>query len=89
MTTLAESQPGANATTVALVEDDARTRNLIADLLRRAGFVCTASCANAEVAQRVLVEAPPDIVLMDITCRAPAGSSVCARSNRGWPARIS
>jgi len=73
MTTLAESQPGANATTVALVEDDARTRSLIADLLRRAGFVCTASCANAEVAQRLLIEAPPDIVLMDIDLPGVSG----------------
>ncbi|MDI1248786.1 MAG: response regulator transcription factor [Lacunisphaera sp.] len=61
------------AATVALVDDDAKTRNLIADLLRKAGFVCGHICADAEAAQRILVEARPDIVLMDIDLPGASG----------------
>jgi DNA-binding NarL/FixJ family response regulator len=70
MTRLEETKPRA---TVALVEDDAKTRNLIADLLRQAGFACGPLCADAEVAQRVLAEAQPDIVLMDIDLPGASG----------------
>ncbi len=52
-------------TSVALVEDDPKTRELIAGLLSKAGFACGPICADAEAAQRLLLE-PPNIVLMDI-----------------------
>jgi DNA-binding NarL/FixJ family response regulator len=72
------TNPAANdsrttAATVALVEDDARTRHLIADLLRQAGFACGPICEDAEAAQRMLVEAQPDIVLMDIDLPGASG----------------
>lgn len=63
----------ATLTTVAIVEDDAKTRNLIAALLRKAGFACSHSCADAETAQRQLIEAQPDIVLMDIDLPGASG----------------
>jgi DNA-binding NarL/FixJ family response regulator len=68
-----KAEPTTTVATVALVEDDAKTRNLIAALLRKAGFVCTHICANAETAQQILVEARPDIVLMDIDLPGASG----------------
>ena len=73
MTELATTEPRANATSVALVEDDRKTRELIASLLGKAGFTCGPICADAEAAQRALVEAQPDIVLMDIDLPGASG----------------
>jgi DNA-binding NarL/FixJ family response regulator len=73
MTKPEKSEPLTTVASVALVEDDAKTRSLIADLLRKAGFACDHICANAEVAQRILVEAQPDIVLMDIDLPGASG----------------
>jgi DNA-binding NarL/FixJ family response regulator len=73
MTKLAETESRAAVATVALVEDDAKTRNLIRDLLRKAGFACDHICADAEAAQQLLVGAPPDIVLMDIDLPGASG----------------
>ena len=66
MTKLETTEPRATLASVALVEDDAKTRNLIAGLLSKAGFTCGPICADAETAQQILVEAQPNIVLMDI-----------------------
>lgn len=65
--------PPTPVATVALVEDDAKTRNLIADLLRKAGFACNHICANTETALQILGEARPDIVLMDIDLPGASG----------------
>jgi DNA-binding NarL/FixJ family response regulator len=73
MTRLEENEPRATIATVALVEDDAKTRTLIADLLRQAGFACGPMCADAEAARRILVEAQPDVVLMDIDLPGASG----------------
>jgi len=73
MTKPDKAEPSITLVTVALVEDDAKTRNLIADLLRKAGFACRHICANAESAQQILVEAQPDIVLMDIDLPGASG----------------
>jgi DNA-binding NarL/FixJ family response regulator len=73
MTSIEKSEPRQVVTTVALVEDDARTRNLIADLLRQAGFACGPICADAEAAPKILIEAQPDIVLMDIDLPGASG----------------
>ena len=73
MTEPEENNPGDTVFTVALVEDDPKTRSLIADLLRKAGFACGPICADAEVAQRILVDAQPDIVLMDIDLPGASG----------------
>jgi DNA-binding NarL/FixJ family response regulator len=66
MTKLETTEPREAVTSVALVEDDPKTRELIAVLLSKAGFTCGPICANAEAAQRILIEAQPNIVLMDI-----------------------
>jgi DNA-binding NarL/FixJ family response regulator len=73
MTSIEKPEPRQVVTTVALVEDDARTRNLIADLLRQAGFACGPICADAEAAPKILIEAQPDIVLMDIDLPGASG----------------
>lgn len=73
MTKLENSESRAVVATVAMVEDDAKTRNLIAELLRQAGFACGPICADAETAQKILVEAQPDIVLMDIDLPGASG----------------
>ena len=73
MTKPEETETRAIVATVALVEDDAKTRSLIADLLRQADFACGPICADAEAAQRILVEAQPDIVLMDIDLPGASG----------------
>lgn len=66
MTKLETTEPRAAVTSVALVEDDPKTRELIAGLLGKAGFSCGPICADAEAAQQILVKAQPNIVLMDI-----------------------
>jgi DNA-binding NarL/FixJ family response regulator len=73
MTTLETTAPRAAAPTVALVEDDRKTRELIAALLHQAGFACGPICADAEAAQRLLIAAPPDMVLMDIDLPGASG----------------
>lgn len=73
MTKDTNPEPRANATSVAMVEDDAKTRKLIADLLRKAGFHCEHMCADAEAAQSILVLAKPDVVLMDIDLPGASG----------------
>ncbi len=66
MTKVETTDPRAAVTTVAIVEDDPKTRDLVADLLTNAGFACGPICSDAEAAQRLLVEPHPAIVLMDI-----------------------
>jgi DNA-binding NarL/FixJ family response regulator len=73
MTSIEKPELRQVVTTVALVEDDAKTRNLIADLLRQAGFACGPICADAEAAPKILIEAQPDIVLMDIDLPGASG----------------
>lgn len=73
MTKDTNPEPRANATSVAMVEDDAKTRKLIGDLLRKAGFHCEHICADAESAQSILVRAKPDVVLMDIDLPGASG----------------
>jgi DNA-binding NarL/FixJ family response regulator len=73
MTKPEKTEPQTAPVSVALVEDDSKTRNLIADLLHKAGFVCRHICADAETAQRTLVDAQPDIILMDIDLPGASG----------------
>ncbi len=59
--------------TVAIVEDDAKTSRLLADLLSEAGFAAGPVCSDAETARTLLVAAQPDIVLMDIDLPGASG----------------
>jgi len=60
--------------TVAIVEDDAGTRSLLAEVVNQApGFRCVEPCASAEVAMLALVTDPPEIVLMDIKLPGVSG----------------
>ncbi len=65
--------------TVAIVEDDAGTRRLLAEVVNQApDFRCVAQFESAEAAMAALPGSPPDIVLMDI--KLPAASGIaCVR----------
>lgn len=52
--------------TIAIVEDDPKTRRLLTALITGAGYTCVATCADAESARKELVSLQPEIVLMDI-----------------------
>ena len=67
--------------TVAIVEDDARTSRLLADLLADAGFAAGPICPDAEAARALLIAAQPDIVLMDIDLPGATGIE-CVRRLR-------
>ena len=58
---------------VALVEDDAKTRRMVAEMLADAGFAVCASCADAESARATLPAAKPDIVVVDIDLPGTSG----------------
>ncbi len=65
--------------TVALVEDDPRTRRLLAGVLGEAGFACGPVCPDAATARALLPAARPDIVLMDIDLGGTSGIE-CVRN---------
>lgn len=65
--------PNTQITTAAIVEDDPKTRDLVAGLLRNAGFTCASICKDAEAAQGLLAEPHPNIVLMDIDLPGASG----------------
>ena len=67
--------------TVAIVEDDAKTSRLLADLLADAGFAAGPICPDAEAARALLTAAQPDIVLMDIDLPGASGIE-CVRRLR-------
>lgn len=58
---------------IALVEDDARTRRLVAALLSDAGYECGPICPDAETARAELPAAKPDIVVVDIDLPGASG----------------
>ena len=59
--------------TVAIVEDDPKTRGLLAGLLTEAGFDCGTICPDAETARDELPRARSEIVLMDIDLPGTSG----------------
>jgi DNA-binding NarL/FixJ family response regulator len=66
MTILPASEKLKPMATVAIVEDDPKTRPLLVNLVREAGFTCGPICPDAESAYAELPAAKPDLVLMDI-----------------------
>jgi DNA-binding NarL/FixJ family response regulator len=59
---------------VALVEDNARTRKGLAQLLESdPGIKCVAACESADEAMRVIPECRPQVVLMDINLPGISG----------------
>lgn len=78
------TKPIANATmrpmaSVAIVEDDPRTRRLLAGVLGEAGFACGPVCPDAATARALLPAGQPDIVLMDIDLGGTSGIE-CVRN---------
>jgi DNA-binding NarL/FixJ family response regulator len=75
-----------NIIKVALVEDDAGTReNLVAVLEAAPNLKCVASCPNAEVALRELPANAPDVVLMDINLPGMNGIECVSRLKAKLP----
>ena len=69
----------ARPTTVAIIEDDARTRQLVKELIDHAhGLECTAQYPFAEVAIEELPAVAPDIVLADVHLPGASGIA-CVR----------
>lgn len=65
---------------VAVVEDDATTRNSLAELLRRTrGFRCVAALSNGEDAVEQLPRLRPDVILMDIHLPGMSGVECAGR----------
>lgn len=65
---------------VALVEDNTRLRQQLAQLIGEApGFTCVGACADAENALATLPAAAPDVVLMDIQLPGLSGVGCVAR----------
>lgn len=71
-------------TTVAIVDDDRGTRELIADQLAvEDGFECVGLYADAEVAIKGILASEPDIVLMDINMPGMNGIE-CVSQLKPW-----
>ena len=58
---------------VAIVDDDPKFRRSLTGLLTAAGYSCGPICPDAVVARKILPEAKPDIVLMDINLPGVSG----------------
>jgi DNA-binding NarL/FixJ family response regulator len=73
--------------TVAIVEDDAGIRRSLEWLLKSsAEFLCVAACDSAEEALRVLPNAAPEVILMDINLPNLSGIECTARIKERLPA---
>jgi DNA-binding NarL/FixJ family response regulator len=72
---------------VAIVEDDARVRASLAQLIDEApGFSCVCQCNTAEDALERIPAAAPDVVLMDIHLPNLSGIECAPRLRRALPA---
>jgi DNA-binding NarL/FixJ family response regulator len=76
-----------NPITVAIVEDDARVRQGLADILKRgSGVVCVGEYGNAEDAVREIPQRQPKVVLMDINLPGMDGVHCVRRLSELTPA---
>ncbi|MFY9625674.1 MAG: response regulator [Rhodoplanes sp.] len=64
--------------TLLIVEDDQEIRGLVADFLRREGFVVETAETGAGM-DRVLARVTPDLVVLDIMLPGEDGLSICRR----------
>jgi len=71
---------------VAIVEDDRRIRETVAQLIDRAdGMRCIATWRMAEDALRDLIAAPVDVLLLDIHLPGVSGSEAVQTFHQRWP----
>lgn len=71
---------------VAIVEDDRRIRETVAQLIDRAnGMRCIATWRMAEDALRDLIAAPADVLLLDIHLPGVSGSEAVQTFRQRWP----
>ena len=71
---------------VALVEDNARLREQLAQFIAAApGFACVGACADAATALATLPAAAPEVVLMDIRLPGMSGVECVARLKARLP----
>lgn len=73
-------------TTVAVVEDDHRLREKLLQILQNINDIeCIASCSSAEEAIKVIPEAAPSVVLMDIKLPGMSGIQCVSELKRLMP----
>jgi DNA-binding NarL/FixJ family response regulator len=71
---------------VAIVEDNPEIRRNLSRYIGEApGFRCACACASGEEALRVIPQAPPDVVLMDIQMPGMSGIACTASLKRILP----
>lgn len=78
--------PGDRPIRVAVVEDDALTREGLRLLVDGTdGFACVASCRSAEEALAARPANPPDVLLLDIHLPGMPGTDAVSRLRAQWP----
>ena len=74
------------AISVAIVEDNPQVRQNLSRYIGGApGFRCACACASAEEALRLIPQAPPDVVLMDIQLPRMSGIACTAELKKALP----
>jgi DNA-binding NarL/FixJ family response regulator len=71
---------------VAIVDDNPEIRSNLSRYIGEApGFRCACACASAEEALRVILQCPPDVVLMDIQMPGMSGIACTAALKKALP----
>lgn len=73
--------------TILIVEDDPEIRTLVADLLRREGFVVEGAESAAEM-DSMLARLRPDLFILDLMLPGEDGLSICRRIRASGPTPI-
>ncbi|MGA0604326.1 response regulator [Caulobacter sp. KR2-114] len=75
---MTQTEPNAESTLIAIVEDDPEIRALVTGLLEREGFEA-AACANAADLDRLVERRRVDLAVLDIMLPGEDGLSLCRR----------
>jgi chemotaxis response regulator CheB len=80
-------QPAVAPLRVIVADDDALVRQVLRDVLQRAGIVVIAEADGGREAVELAVYYKPDLVSWTSSCPAPTAWRRCARSCRRCPRR--